>query len=273
VRPAFDLQAHSTCSDGHLVPAEVVARAREAGVELLALTDHDTVDGVDDALETAAELGGIEVVPAVELSAVDGVYEDLHVCGYGIDHRSPALRDALAAWQADRAGRIHRMADALAEIGLPVDLPERAVVGRPHPPRELRERHGIAIQDAFDRFLVPGTPTYRPRTTPTVFEAIEAIHAAGGLAVWAHPFWDLEAEAEVVDAIDRFAAAGLDGVEVFYVEHSEAQVRLLHRVCRERGLLITGSSDFHGPEHERFGGFLRHPTYGLQPDLGSLARS
>ena len=112
--PTFDLQSHSVASDGALEPAEVVARAHAAGVELLALTDHDTVAGVDEALEVAAATNGeITVVPAVEISAVDGEREDLHVLGYGIDHHSPAFTAHLAAWREDRLARGNSMADAM----------------------------------------------------------------------------------------------------------------------------------------------------------------
>lgn len=271
MRPAFDLQSHSTCSDGALPPADVVAAAARDGVELLALTDHDTVAGVDEALAAAAE-HGIRLLPAAELSALDGDREDLHVCAYGIDHRSPALHEALERWQADRTMRIHRMREAIGAAGFPIDVPERAVLGRPHLARALTEQHGIDHDEAFRRFLVPGVPTYVRRTTPTVPEVIDAIHAAGGVAVWAHPFWDVGDDGEVLDALDRFAAAGLDGVETFYVTFDERQTRLLHGAALERGLLTTGSSDFHGPQHPRFDRFRAHPTYGLEPHLGSLAR-
>src|SRR5690349_3275590 len=116
MQPTFDLQSHSTCSDGTLPPRGVVARAAQAGVKLLALTDHDTVEGVDEALEAATE-HGIELVPAIELSSLDGNQEDLHVLGYGLDHRDPALLDALEAYREDRGARGDRMADALEEVG------------------------------------------------------------------------------------------------------------------------------------------------------------
>jgi predicted metal-dependent phosphoesterase TrpH len=281
VQPAFDLQAHSTCSDGALPPRAVVAAARAAGVDLLALTDHDTVDGVDEALDAAAA-EGIRVVPATELSSIDGDHEDLHVLGYGLDHHSPALRDALERFCADRAARCKHMADALRETGLEVELPDRGggPVGRPHlaqaafehPANSMRLRdEGIVnFSELLERYLVPGAPAYRRRSTPTVAEAIETIHAAGGVAVWAHPFWDVDAGAEVLAAIDRFVAAGLDGVEAFYVTHTEAQTRMLVEHCAARGLLTTGSADFHGPDHPRFDRFLAFDLHGLEPDLGPI---
>jgi predicted metal-dependent phosphoesterase TrpH len=283
-RPSFDLQAHSTCSDGELAPRAVVAAARGAGVELLALTDHDTVDGVDEALDAAAA-EGIRVVPATELSSIDGAQEDLHVLGYGVDHRSEAFRDALARFCADRLARCERMAAALREAGFELDFPDRGErpVGRPHLAQaafehpansmRLREEQIVNFSELLERYLVPGAPAYRRRTTPTVAEAIEAIHAAGGVAIWAHPFWDVDAGEEVLGAIDRFAAAGLDGVEAFYATHTEPQTRLVAEHCARRGLLTTGSADFHGPGHPRFNRFRAFELYGLEPHLGPIGSS
>src|SRR3954454_10227446 len=279
--PTFDLQSHSTCSDGALAPRDVVAAAAAAGVERLALSDHDTVNGVDEALE-AAKAHGLGVVPAAELSAIDGEREDLHVLGYGLDHRSADLRERLEAFRADRGVRARRMADALHEAGLELDFPDRGErpVGRPHLAQaafehpansmRLREEGIVNFSQLLEAYLVPGTPGYRRRTTPTVPEAIDAIHAAGGVAVWAHPFWDVDAGAEVLALVDRFAAEGLDGVEAFYVTHTEQQTRLVAGHCAERGLLTTGSADFHGPDHPHFNAFRAFHLYGLHPDLGPI---
>jgi hypothetical protein len=120
-------------------------------------------------------------------------------------------------------------------------------------------------------YLIEGRPAFRHRAAPTVDEAIELIHGAGGLAVWAHPFWDIDQPAAVLEAIDRFRAAGLDGVESFYVTHNREQTQLLVDRCAELGLLSTGSSDFHGPQHHKFSRFRAFDTYGLEPALGPLA--
>jgi len=280
--PTFDLQSHSRWSDGALAPAEVVRRAREAGVELLALTDHDTVDGVEEALAAAAA-EGIRVVPAAELSALDGEHEDLHFLGYGLDHRDPALLTTLGAWRADRAARGARMAEAMAELGWTVRLPDRGdkPVGRPHLAQaifehpdnaeRLREEGLTNPSRLLEAYLIRGRPGYRRRTTPDVAGAIDAIHAAGGVAVWAHPFWDLDADEDVLDAIERFAGLGLDGVEAFYVTHTEHQARLVARRCEELGLLRTGSADFHGPDHVQFSRFRAFSLYGCEPALGPFA--
>src|SRR5947208_845595 len=174
--PTFDLQSHSVHSDGHLPAAEVVERAAAAGVELLALSDHDTVDGVDEALSAASE-HGIRVVPATELSSVDGTYDDLHVLGYLVDHHDPALLAALEEFRADH---------------------------------------------------------------------------------------------EVLGAIERFVGFGVDGVEAFYVTHTQAQTELVADECARRGLLATGSSDFHGPEHRLFSEFRAFQLFDRSPNLGPI---
>ncbi len=286
-RPDFDLQSHSTVSDGALAPADVVARAAAAGVKLLALTDHDAVDGVDDALAAARE-HGIRVVPAAELSALDADYEDFHVLGYGIDHHHPALATALEEFRADRNARGTRMAQALEECGLRLDrepLDARAgrgmPVGRPHLAQAVlahpANAERIAAEElgsvgaVIEAYLIPGAPAYRRRTTPTVAEAIAVIHEAQGVAVWAHPYWDLATDEQVLGTLDRFVGLGVDGVEAFYVTHDERQTRLLHARAGELGLLTTGSADFHGPEHAQFHQFRAFATHGLQPQLGPLA--
>ncbi len=285
--PTFDLQAHSVHSDGTLPAAEVVERAAQAGVELLALTDHDTVDGVGEALETAARLGTIRVVPAVEISAVQAEHEDLHILGYGIDHEDERLRAELERYRGDREVRADRMRRALEELGWAVDervLEQRRAAGKPigrphlsqaafdHPANAGRVAdEGFAtFSDLLVAYLIPGRPAYRARTFPTVAEAIDLIHAAGGVAVWAHPFWDIEADRAVLDTVDRFAELGIDGVEAFYVAHTREQTLLLADHCEERGLLTTGSADFHGPAHAHFATFRAFELHGREPRLGPL---
>jgi hypothetical protein len=285
--PRFDLQSHSVHSDGALPAAEVVALAAAAGVELLALTDHDTVDGVPEAAAAARE-HGIRLTPAAELSSVHGEHEDLHVLGYGLDVEDADLRAVLEDFRSDRARRIEAMADRLRELGFQLDdtpLQARKAAGKPigrphladavlaHPANAARLREeGIDGRNAlFPPYLVPGAVAYVARSRPTVTEAIEVIHRAGGVAVWAHPFWDLDAPEEALVAIDAFTDAGLDGIECFYATHTEEQTRFLYDAARERGLLTTGSADFHGPEHERFDRFMAFELHGLEPVLGRIS--
>jgi predicted metal-dependent phosphoesterase TrpH len=179
------------------------------------------------------------------------------------------------------------MVEALRELGFELDeriLRERVAlgksIGRPHLAEavvahpanaERLAREGRHEPTAFlVGYLIEGTPAFRPREAPAVEQAIAVIHEAGGVAVWAHPWWDVSAPAEVIDALGRFAAHGLDGVECFYPTHDRAQTDLLVEQCRERGLLSTGSADFHGPGHRQFSRFRAFSTYGHEPALGPL---
>jgi predicted metal-dependent phosphoesterase TrpH len=286
----FDLQSHSTHSDGALEAAEVVERAARAGIELLALSDHDTVSGVAEALR-AGERYGVRVVPAVEISAIDVDGEtprELHILGYDIDHTAPALTARLAEFLADREQRTLRMAAALQELGFELEeaqLQERVAagkpIGRPHlaeavltAPANAARLGDEQIDDIgslIRGYLIEGKPAFRLREIPTVAQAIAAIHEAGGVVVWAHPFWDIPDPDEVLATIDRFRALGIDGVEAFYVTHTQEQTTLLAQRCEELGLLSTGSADFHGPDNRLFSRFLAFELYGFEPNLGPLA--
>jgi 3',5'-nucleoside bisphosphate phosphatase len=288
--PRFDLQSHSTHSDGALAPGEVVQAAANAGVELLALTDHDTVSGVAEAL-AAGERIGLRVISAVEISAIDhgpATDRELHILGYCIDHAGPLLTARLAEFLADREQRTLRMAAALRELGLELDEAEitrrraagqpigrphvaAAVLGAPANAARLKEERIDDIGDLIRAYLVEGRPAYRLRNTPTVQQAVEAIHEAGGVAVWAHPFWDIPSPAEVLDTVERFHALGIDGVEAFYVTHNAEQTQLLAERCAALGLLTTGSADFHGADNAQFDRFLAFETHGFEPNLGPIA--
>lgn len=285
--PSFDLQSHSTWSDGTLPPAEVVVAAAKAGVQLLALSDHDAVDGIDEALDAGAAYG-VTIVPAVELSSVDPSGDDLHILGYGIDHRDPALLATLAEYRADRDGRASRMVEALRSLGweldetsldarreadLPIGRPHIATAVFNHPANQQRladEQLTGSPTDLLVAYLIEGTPAFRTRTRPSVAEAIETIHAAGGVAVWAHPFWDVDAFEGVEATLRRFAGLGIDGVEAFYVEHSQEHTEFLVKLAAELDLLTTGSADFHGPGHSHFSRFRAFELHGLEPRLGPI---
>lgn len=284
--PAFDLQSHSRHSDGQLAPAEVVHAAAAAGVELLALSDHDTVDGVAEAT-AAARSAGIRLCPAVEISALDAAGADLHILGYLVDIEDPALLAALECYRADRERRTLAMAQALRECGFEVDdrvLTERAeagkTIGRPHVAQAVTSHpanaarlaeEGLADPSTFlGSYLTEGRPGFQQRELPTVQEAIQTIHSAGGFAVWAHPFWDIGDPAEVLATLERFAAWGLDGAECFYVTHSIEQTTMLVEFCTEREWLRTGSSDFHGPGHRLLSAFRAFSLYGFSPELRGI---
>jgi predicted metal-dependent phosphoesterase TrpH len=289
---AFDLQSHSTRSDGALEPSEVVKAAASAGVRLLALTDHDTLAGVPEALE-AGTRHGIAVVPAIEISAIDdggedGVARELHILGYLVDHTDPTFTATLAGFLADREQRTLRMAQNLRDLGFELDsqaidarVSAGEPIGRPHlaeaalsHPANARRLGEEQIDDvgSFIRgYLIEGKGAFSLRVTPTVEQAIDAIHDAGGVAIWAHPFWDVSDGEEVLAMIDRFRALGADGVEAFYVTHTREQTELLAGRCEELDILSTGSADFHGPENRLFSRFMAFETYGLAPNLGAIA--
>jgi predicted metal-dependent phosphoesterase TrpH len=195
----------------------------------------------------------------------------------------------LAHSRSDRERRAERMAGALRQLGFELDhagLMKRSAqgktIGRPHLAQAVIDRpenhsrlkaEGLTNPtDFLVAYLIDGKPAFRSRQAPTVPDAIALIHDAGGLAVWAHPLWDISESAAVLEAVSRFRAAGLDGVEAFYPTHSEQQTRLLANRCAELDLLTTGSSDFHGPDHHTFSRFRSFSTYGVTPALGPLGR-
>ena len=258
----IELQAHSTVSDGQLPPAEVVAAAAAAGVTTFALSDHDAVDGLAEAAE-AAERHGIELVPAAEMSCAHPLAEDLHVLGYWIDPDAMAATCARA--QQERVARAQELIANLNGAGVEVTLEgaiaqagDASSIGRPHIARAAGESGDLG--PFFERYLVPGAPTFVARRWPTAAEGVELIRSAGGVAVLAHPFWDLDEPSEVERLVDE---VGFDGIEVFYPSHTREQVAFLLRMCAERGLTTTASSDWHGPTHKTFACFGAYDSYGL----------
>ena len=287
VAPTFDLQSHSRHSDGALTPSEVVATAAAAGVELLALSDHDSVDGVAEAARAAAS-AGIGLVPAVEISSIHDDKADLHILGYRIDPCDRELLACLASCRGQREGRAAAIVAAIRRLGFEVDesmIDARAAqgksIGRPHIAQAVvahpANARRLAAEDRGEPsaflvgYLIEGAPAFVPREGPSVAESVAAIHAAGGVAVWAHPFWDVSEADLVLAMIDRFRAYGIDGVECFYPTHSRAQAELLADRCEQLDMLSTGSADFHGPEHRQFSRFRAFSTYGRTPRLGPIA--
>jgi 3',5'-nucleoside bisphosphate phosphatase len=259
---SIELQSHSTVSDGQLAPAGVVEEAVKAGVTVLALTDHDAVAGVPEA-EAAADAVGIELVPAIEMSCVHEYAEDLHICGYWVDLEKigPACERA----QQERRNRAGEIVENLRREGFDLTLDDAIreagaadSIGRPHIARAAGASGDLG--PFFEEYLVPGAKAFVPRRWPTAEQAIELIHAAGGAAVIAHPYWDIS-EPEKVEELIR--SLGADGVETFYPSHDEKQTAHLLALCEELGLIPTGSSDYHGPTHKTFAEFGAYETYGL----------
>ncbi|HEX6727594.1 MAG TPA: PHP domain-containing protein [Nitrospira sp.] len=247
----LDLHLHTTHSDGSCTPTEVVNMAHQAGVTSLAITDHDIVTGVAEAM-AAGQQCGIEIIPGVEISSLAGNSE-LHILAYFLEWQDSDLLARLKTLREGRHRRNPQIIERLQALGIDITYDEvRALactdsIGRPHIARVLMDKHVVAsAKEAFDRFLAEGKPAYVPRELPSPAEAISWIKAARGLAVLAHPTWVKVAEQPLVDLVRQLKADGLDGVEVYYSTHAERQTREYLSLAQQLGLLVTGGSDFHG---------------------------
>jgi hypothetical protein len=245
-----DLHTHTTASDGTYAPADLVREAVRRGVRVLAVTDHDSVDAVVPALLTARDHPPLEIVPGIEINTDDPGGE-IHVLGYFLDHEALWLQDLLREFRAERATRVHRIAERLAALGHPIDaeevlaLVQEGSAGRPHVAQVMVRRGYVGtVREAFDRFLAAGKPAYVAHRKVAPREACEIIRRANGLAVVAHPGFHDDPEG----MIRVLAGTGLlDGVECYYAEHSPEQTARFLGLCRELDLVPTGGSDFHGP--------------------------
>jgi len=240
-----DLHMHSTASDGSLAPSAVVDAARAAGLSAIALTDHDTLAGLQEAQLAAAPLG-VRVAPGVELSAHDGPRE-IHLLALHVS-RADKLESHLLTFRDARETRAQNIVERLRHLGINVDLEtvmaEAAggAVGRPHVARALiRGGHVRDSREAFDRYLGAGRPGFIPKARLEVSEAIELTHSAGAIAVWAHPGQDGRRE-----RLEKFVQLGLDGVEVRHPSHLAEDVKRLGALADFFGLVPSGGSDWHG---------------------------
>jgi len=244
-----DLHVHSTASDGVLTPSEVVRLGLSQGLAVIALTDHDTMGGVDEATRAAAG-SGLEVIPGVEINS-EGEWGDIHFLGFYVDQHNRSLRDCLETVRDGRVARAKAMVKRLRELGMSLTWDEvRALasgpsVGRPHVARALVDRGYVAnTQEAFDRYIGLDGPAYVARLRMAPRDVIKAIIEAGGVPVLAHPAYS---GPEVLAHIPEFVDYGLQGIEVYYPAHSPAVRAALLELCREHGLLATGGTDFHAP--------------------------
>jgi 3',5'-nucleoside bisphosphate phosphatase len=244
-----DLHMHTTFSDGTATPAELVARAKQNGVRCIALTDHDTLAGLEDCFAEGAKQG-VEIIAGTELS-IDYRDKTTHLLGYFSGPKVPILEQKLSALRSGRDNRNEKICNKLQALGLAVTLSEvEAIatesVGRPHIAQILIQKGYVAsVREAFDKYLEKGRPAYVGRDRLTPEEAIGAIREAGGVPVLAHPY--LVGPMEEIDVVlDDLVPLGLLGVECVYSEHSGEQVRCFRAAAEKRGLLVTGGSDFHG---------------------------
>jgi hypothetical protein len=248
----IDLHAHTTASDGALDPASLVREAWTAGLRVLAVTDHDTTDGLA-AARAAASAMDVTLVDGIEVTAVDDG-RDVHVLAYFFDLASPKLADHLSQQREARRVRVRAMAARLARAGVPVDVepllastPSGRALGRPALADLLvAAGHARSTQDAFERWLGAGRPGWVHRDGPTVPEVVDLIHGAGGLVSLAHPvLYDRDAE------IPGWRESGLDALEAHHSEHGPADVARYRETAARLEMLVTGGSDFHGEPSRR----------------------
>lgn len=245
-----DLHTHSTASDGQYSPAQLVRMASEAGIRLLALTDHDTVSGAEEA-EQAGRSMGIRVLRGVELSARE--YPGLHILGYGFVSGPSGLTDLCRELRAGREQRKYRIADYLREKGLEVPLEEvealapGGVVGRPHF-AQVMVRHGYVqtAREAFQQYLDTEDFQRIERFKATARTCVEVIKASGGKVSLAHPYQTELGEEDLEALVKRLKDYGLDAIECYYPRYTPEQTALYLRLVKKYGLHITGGSDFHG---------------------------
>lgn len=242
----LDLHLHSTASDGSDSPSRIAELAKEKGIDVIALTDHDTVSGVKEALDKGKELG-VKVLRGVELSAFSS-YE-VHVLGYNIDINSAALNGKLEELRQKRVSRAHKILDKLETFNIKLDrsqLKNDGSVGRPHIAQLLlRGGYVTSIQDAFERYLGKTGAAYVPSNRLTPLEAVKTIKAAGGLAVLAHPLVFVN-KGVLDDLICGLKPFGLDGLEANYPSHTPEITAHLYDVARNYRLIATGGTDYHG---------------------------
>jgi len=243
-----DLHLHSTASDGRFSPAEIVHKAAELGLTVIALTDHDSVDGLAQAVAAAQAFPHLKVIPGIEIST-DVPAGEAHVLGYFIDYTDQGFKASLEGLRHSRRRRAKGMVGKLGDLGIHIKWPRvreiagSGTIGRPHIAQAMLEGGYIAsIGEAFTRYIGRGGPAYVEREKMTPPQAVELVLRAGGLAVLAHPLTVGDPEAVVIE----LKAAGLVGVEVYYNGYTAQQVRRLLGLANGYGLIATGGSDYHG---------------------------
>ena len=243
-----DLHIHTTASDGRFSPEEIVRKAVELGLEVIALADHDCVDGIVPALKAAKKFPQLRIIPAVEVST-DVPDGEVHVLGYFIDYTSRELAEELARFRNSREIRAQKMVAKLADLGVHIDwrrvqeIAGEGSMARPHVAQAMLEKGYItSIREAFDKYIARDGPAYVEREKLTPVEAVALIVRTNGLPVMAHPFTVPDPEA----LISEMEAAGLIGIEVYYNGYTADEISRLVSLADRHGLLTTGGSDYHG---------------------------
>jgi len=245
-----DLHIHSTASDGRLSPADIVRQAAEQGLSVIAITDHDSVDGIAPALVAAKAFPGLKVIPAIELST-DVPQGEVHVLGYFIDYTDREFQVILEGLRYSRLKRAQGMIAKLKNLGVHIDwervreIAGTGSIGRPHIAQAMLEKGYItSIKEAFDRYISRGGPAYVEREKMTPAEAVELILKVNGLPVLAHPFTTNNTETMIAE----LKAAGLVGIEAYYDGYSADEINRLVSLADKYDLITTGGSDYHGLE-------------------------
>lgn len=252
MRQKFDLHVHTSASDGSLTPRQLVERAKELSIATIAITDHDTIAGVTEAIEAGVGLG-VNVIPGVEIS-VDYGPGTMHLCGYCFDIADKRLLDALRRVRDGRASRNPRIIEKLNALGMSIAMEEVAgeaggdVIGRPHMASVLVKKGYVAnIKEAFDKFLAKGASCYVDRMRLERGAAVDVVRNAGGVCVLAHPSaLRLPSESSCRGFFIELKKAGVTGVEAFSSHHTEEENAVFVRLAGEAGLFVTGGSDYHG---------------------------
>lgn len=248
----IDLHTHSTASDGTQSPTELVIEAAQVGVDIIAITDHDTTSGWQEAARAAVD-HGITLVRGAEISCErDG--RSIHLLGYLVDPTEPVLAAELARARDSRVTRLERMVERLAADGIPITYPEvlahvppGATPGRPHLADALVARGLVVDRDeAFARWLYNDSPYYVSHCAPDPARAVGLVLAAGGVPVLAHPYAGRKGLAPIPELVEELAGVGLVGIEVDHPDHDPAARREVAELARDLGLVPTGSSDYHG---------------------------
>jgi len=245
LKTRVDLHAHTNASDGEHSPEELVAIARERGVSVLGIADHDTVAGIERAQTAAARSHDLEIIPAVELST-DWEKREVHVLAYLVDHRAPRVQAMVDKFREGRLGRAQKILAKLEGLGVPVEfdavqaIAGDAAIGRPHVARAmLAAGHVASVQEAFDKYLASDKPAYVEYESATPFRAVELVRGVGAVPVLAHP-------RGITHLVPDLVKAGLVGLECYYAEYDDETRRELVSLARQYGLVRTGGSDFHG---------------------------
>jgi len=249
-----DLHLHTTASDGVMKPSEIVRYAKTKGLQAIAITDHDTIEGLEEGLEEGERLN-FEVIPGVEISA-EYPHGSMHILGYFFDIHHPLLNEKLKYLQKVRAERNPKIAEKLNQLGLKITLEEvlkasgGGQVGRPHFAQVLLEKGYVKnFQEAFDRYLKKGAPAYVEKMRYSPREALHIIQEAKGVGVLAHPnTLGIQGYTQLEELILKLVDMGLKGLEVYYPEHSSLEVAQYKALAERFGLLISGGTDYHGIE-------------------------